>query len=57
MIQDKEIKIINNSDILQSTYKTNIIPELLKDKLEKIIQKEISILSTFCTREEIGINF
>ena len=40
MIQDKEIKIINNSDILQSTYKTNIIPELLKDKLEKIIQKE-----------------
>ena len=40
MIQDKEIKIINNSDILQSTYKTNIIPDLLKDKLEKIIQKE-----------------
>ena len=40
MIQDKEIKIINNSDILQSTYKTNIIPELLKDKFEKIIQKE-----------------
>jgi len=40
MIQDNEIKIINNSDILQSTYKTNIIPELLKDKLEKIIQKE-----------------
>ena len=40
MIQDKEIKIINNSDILQSTYKTNIIPELLKDKLEKIIEKE-----------------
>ena len=40
MIQDNEIKIQNYSNILQSTYKTNVIPELIKDKLEKIIQKE-----------------
>ena len=40
MIQDNEIKVLNYSNILQSTYKTNVIPELIKDKLEKIIQKE-----------------
>ena len=40
MIQDNEIKVLNYSNILQTTYKTNVIPELIKDKLEKIIQKE-----------------
>ena len=40
MIQDNEIKVLNYSNILRSTYKTNVIPELIKDKLEKIIQKE-----------------
>ena len=40
MFQDNEIKVLNYSNILQSTYKTNLIPELIKDKLEKIIQKE-----------------
>ena len=40
MLQESEIKVINNSSNLPSTYKTNIIPELLKDKLEPIIPKE-----------------
>ena len=40
MFQDKEIKVINYSDNLSSTYKKNIIPELLKDELEQIILKE-----------------
>ena len=42
MLQESEIKVINNSSNLPSTYKTNIIPELLKDKLEPIIPKENS---------------
>ena len=40
MLQESEIKVINNSINLLPTYKTNIIPELLKDKLEPIIPKE-----------------
>ena len=40
MLQESEIKVINNSSNLLQTYKTNIIPELRKDKLEQIIQKE-----------------
>ena len=40
MLQESEIKVINNSINLPQTYKTNIIPELLKDKLEQIIPKE-----------------
>ena len=40
MLQESEIKVINNSSNLPSTFKTNIIPELLKDKLEPIIPKE-----------------
>ena len=40
MFQDKEIKVINYSGNLSSTYKKNIIPELLKDELEQIILKE-----------------
>ena len=40
MLQESEIKVINNSINLLPTYKTNIIPELLQDKLEPIIPKE-----------------
>ena len=40
MLQESEINVINNSINLLPTYKTNIIPELLKDKLEPIIPKE-----------------
>jgi len=40
MLQESEIKVINNSINLPPTYKTNIIPELLQDKLEPIIPKE-----------------
>ena len=40
MLQESEIQVINNSSNLLQTYKTNIIPELRKDKLEQIIQKE-----------------
>ena len=40
MLQESEIKVINNSINLLPTYKTNLIPELLKDKLEPIIPKE-----------------
>ena len=42
MLQDKEIKVINYSNNLLSTYRINIIPELLKDKLEQINLKENS---------------
>ena len=42
MLQDKEIKVINYSSNLLSTYRINIIPELLKDKLEQINLKENS---------------
>ena len=40
MLQESEIKVINNSINLLPTYKINIIPELLQDKLEPIIPKE-----------------
>ena len=40
MLQESEIKVINNSINLLPTYKTNIIPELLQYKLEPIIPKE-----------------
>ena len=40
MLQESEIKVINNSVNLLPTYKINIIPELIKDKLEQIIPKE-----------------
>ena len=42
MLQESEIKVINNSINLLPTYKTNIIPELLQDKLEQIIPRENS---------------
>ena len=40
MLQEQEIKVINNFSTLMPTYKTNILPELLQDKLEQIIPKE-----------------
>ena len=40
MFQEQEIKVINNFSTLMPTYKTNILPELLQDKLEQIIPKE-----------------
>ena len=40
MFQEQEIKVINNFSTLKPTYKTNILPELLQDKLEQIIPKE-----------------
>ena len=40
MFQEQEIKVINNFGTLMPTYKTNILPELLQDKLEQIIPKE-----------------
>ena len=40
MFQEQEIKVINNFSALMPTYKTNILPELLQDKLEQIIPKE-----------------
>ena len=40
MLQEQEIKVINNFSTLKPTYKTNILPELLQDKLEQIIPKE-----------------
>ena len=40
MFQEQEIKVINNFNTLMPTYKTNILPELLQDKLEQIIPKE-----------------
>ena len=40
MFQEQEIKDINNFSTLKPTYKTNILPELLQDKLEQIIPKE-----------------
>ena len=40
MFQEQEIKVINNFSTLKPTYKTNILPELLQDKLEQIILKE-----------------
>ena len=40
MFQEQEIKVINNFSTLMPTYKTNILPELIQDKLEQIIPKE-----------------
>ena len=40
MLQEQEIKVINNFSTLKPIYKTNILPELLQDKLEQIIPKE-----------------
>ena len=40
MFQEQEIKVINNFSTLKPIYKTNILPELLQDKLEQIIPKE-----------------
>ena len=40
MFQEQEIKVINNFSTLMPTFKTNILPELLQDKLEQIIPKE-----------------
>ena len=40
MLQEQEIKVINNFSTLMPTYKTNILRELLQDKLEQIIPKE-----------------
>ena len=40
MFQEQEIKVINNFSTLMPTYKTNILRELLQDKLEQIIPKE-----------------
>ena len=40
MLQEQEIKVINNFSTLMPTYKTNILPELIQDKLEQIIPKE-----------------
>ena len=40
MLQEQEIKVINNFSTLMPTYKTNILPELLQGKLEQIIPKE-----------------
>ena len=40
MHQEQEIKVINYTNSLLPTYKTSIIPELLKDKLEQIVPKE-----------------
>ena len=40
MFQEQEIKVINNFSTLKPTYKTNILPELIQDKLEQIIPKE-----------------
>ena len=41
MIQEQDIKVINHINTLLPTFKTSILPELLKDKLEQIIPKEI----------------
>ena len=40
MHQEQEIKVINYINTLLPTYKTSIIPELVKDKLEQIVPKE-----------------
>ena len=41
MLQEQEIKVINHINTLLPTFKTSLLPELLKDKLEQIIPKEI----------------
>ena len=40
MHQEQEIKVINYINTLLPTYKTSMIPELVKDKLEQIVPKE-----------------
>ena len=41
MLQEQEIKVINYINTLLPKFKTSTLPELLKDKLEQIIPKEI----------------
>ena len=51
MLQESEIKVINNSINLLPTYKTNIIPELLKDKLQphwKPTEEQMEALDNVC---------